>query len=159
MSVSKNHAHDSVKYFMTQGNPCAGFRDYRDFVITVLPQLKILDGTEIEISERILAKQRFAQIKESILQQEHEHCARREAERREAGDNAGDGGDHDNVNDPDDDKEEDITEKRRKYFNQRSNYTPETRVEMQKVKFMMSRDEAHFVFSGRKFVPDVTLLF
>ena len=95
------------------------------------------------------------------MQQEHEHCARREAERREAGDNAGDGDDQTNVNDADDDKdEEDITEKRRKYFNQRSNYTPETRVEMQKVKFMMSRDEAHFVFSGRKFVPDVTgLLF
>ena len=37
------------------------------------------------------------------------------------------------VTDPDDDGEQDITEKRRKYFNQRSNYTPETRVEMQKV--------------------------
>ena len=90
------------------------------------------------------------------MQQEHEHRARREAERRDAGD----GDDQTNVNDADDDKEEeDITEKRRKYFNQRSNYTPETRVEMQKVKFMMSRDEAHFVFSERKFVPDVTLLF
>ena len=69
------------------------------------------------------------------MQQEHEHCATREAERREAGDNVSEEGDQDNVNDPDDDKEDDITEKRRKYFNQRSKYTPETRVEMQKVVF------------------------
>ena len=94
------------------------------------------------------------------MQQEHEHCARREAERREAGDNVGDQEDQTNVNDPDDDKQEDITEKRRKYFNQKSNYTPETRVEMQKVVFIVSRDDGeHFVFSGRKSVPDVTLLF
>ena len=94
------------------------------------------------------------------MQQEREHCARREAERREAGGNAGDQEDQTNVNDPDDDKQEDITEKRRKYFNQKSNYSPETRVEMQKVVFIVSRDDgAHFVFSGRKSEPDVTLLF
>ena len=91
------------------------------------------------------------------MQQEHEHCARREAERREAGGNGGDQEDQTNVNDPDDDKHEDVTEKRRKYFNQKSNYTPETRVEMQKV--VWRDDGAHFVFSGRKSEPDVTLLF
>ena len=69
------------------------------------------------------------------MQQEHEHCATREAERREAEANVSEEGHQDNVNGPDDDKQEDITEKRRKYFNQRSNYTPETRVEMQKVIF------------------------
>ena len=69
------------------------------------------------------------------MQQEHEHCATREAERREAEDKVSEENDQDNVNGPDDDKQEDITEKRRKYFNQRSNYTPETRVEMQKVIF------------------------
>ena len=91
------------------------------------------------------------------MQQEHEHCARREAERREAGGNGGDQEDQTNVNDPDDDKHEDVTEKRRKYFNQKSDYTPETRVEMQKV--VWRDDGAHFVFSGRKSEPDVTLLF
>ena len=39
------------------GNPCAGFKDYRNFVIAVLPRLKTLDGTNIEISERLLARQ------------------------------------------------------------------------------------------------------
>ena len=33
----------------------------------------------------------------------------------------------------DDIDDEDVTEKRRKYFSERSNYSPETRLEMQKV--------------------------
>ena len=33
----------------------------------------------------------------------------------------------------DDINDEDVTEKRRKYFSERSNYSPETRLEMQKV--------------------------
>ena len=31
------------------------------------------------------------------------------------------------------DENEDVTEKRRKYFSEKSSYTPETRIEMQKV--------------------------
>ena len=31
------------------------------------------------------------------------------------------------------DDDEDVTEKRRKYFSEKSSYTPETRIEMQKV--------------------------
>ena len=63
--------------FFCPGNPCAGFRDYRDFVMIALPQLRTLDGVEIQIDERILAKQRFAQIKDSILRQEHDYCMKR----------------------------------------------------------------------------------
>ena len=37
------------------------------------------------------------------------------------------------IDNENDDEQEDKTEKRRKYFSQKSNYTPETRVEMQKV--------------------------
>ena len=49
------------------GNPCAGFKDYRNFVIAVLPRLKTLDGTNIEISERLLARQRFAEVRDAVL--------------------------------------------------------------------------------------------
>merc|ERR1712130_580598 len=65
------------------GNPCAGFCDYRPFVITVLPQLKILDGTNIEISERLIARQSFEEIKNSILQEERNYLSQREKEKQE----------------------------------------------------------------------------
>ena len=82
------------------GNPCAGFKDYRNFVIAVLPRLKTLDGTGIEISERLLARQRFAEVRESVLhcsvlyctvmevreavlKQEEAHLAARQAERQQ----------------------------------------------------------------------------
>ena len=65
------------------GNPCAGFKDYRNFVIAVLPRLKTLDGTNIEISERLLARQRFAEVRDAVVQQEEAHLAARQAERQQ----------------------------------------------------------------------------
>ncbi|CAB4045466.1 tilB homolog, partial [Paramuricea clavata] len=56
--------------FLT-GNPCTQFTGYREYVITTLPQLKTLDGKEIEKSERILAKQDYANIVKSIVDQEN----------------------------------------------------------------------------------------
>ena len=100
-------------------------------MITVLPQLSMLDGIKIERSERIIAKQRFGQIKDSILQQEKDYMAKREKEREEFEEKQR----NTPAPDPEDVEEtdEDITEKRRKYFSERSNYSPETRMEMQQV--------------------------
>jgi protein TilB len=44
------------------GNPCTEDEDYRSFVIEMLPQLQILDGKPIEMSEKIIARQQFARI-------------------------------------------------------------------------------------------------
>ena len=74
---------DLSNMFAIVGNPCAGFKNYRSFVITVLPQLKILDGTNIEISERLIARQSFEEIKNSILQQERNYLSQREKEKQE----------------------------------------------------------------------------
>ena len=43
----------------------------------MVPQLKILDGVIIEISERILAKQNFHKISQSIWNQEQEYLLNR----------------------------------------------------------------------------------
>ena len=51
--------------------------------MTVLPQITTLDGVSIEISERILAKQRWQEILESILREEQEYTATREKEKQE----------------------------------------------------------------------------
>ena len=48
--------------FLT-GNPCALFLHYKEYVITHLPHLKMLDGIPIERSERITAFQNIENIK------------------------------------------------------------------------------------------------
>ena len=114
--------------YIVVGNPCATYQNYREFVITILPGLKMLDGVSVERSERIVAKQKFSEIKTTILQQEQEYFAKREKEKEEFKENEDVG----TTNDADE-ADEDKTEKRRKYFSEKSNYTPETRMEMQQV--------------------------
>ena len=114
--------------YIVVGNPCATYQYYREFVITILPGLKMLDGISVERSERIVAKQKFSEIKTTILQQEQEYFAKREKEKEEFKENEDVG----TTNDADE-ADEDKTEKRRKYFSEKSNYTPETRMEMQQV--------------------------
>ncbi|KAL5281424.1 LRRC6 family protein [Megaselia abdita] len=41
------------------GNPCADFPGYRNYVIDVLPQLSVLDGEEIKISDKLHAKDNY----------------------------------------------------------------------------------------------------
>ena len=88
----------------------------------------MLDGISVERSERIVAKQKFSEIKTTILQQEQEYFAKREKEKQEFKENEDVG-----TTDDADEADEDKTEKRRKYFSEKSNYTPETRMEMQQV--------------------------
>jgi protein TilB len=55
------------------GNPSTDFIGYRKYVIATLPQLKSLDGQDIDRSERILAVQEYEEIKQLILSQEQEY--------------------------------------------------------------------------------------
>ncbi|KAM4704915.1 dynein axonemal assembly factor 11 [Rhinophrynus dorsalis] len=66
------------------GNPCAEFEGYRQYVVASLPQLKCLDGKEIERSERIRAVQDFPQVQQKIREQEHAYRLKRAKEREEA---------------------------------------------------------------------------
>ncbi|XP_064604516.1 dynein axonemal assembly factor 11-like [Liolophura sinensis] len=66
------------------GNPCAQFDGYRDYVIVTLPQLKYLDGQEIEKSERITAAQNYENVVKKIKLQEEEHRKTREKQKNEA---------------------------------------------------------------------------
>ncbi|CAM9641582.1 unnamed protein product [Lampetra fluviatilis] len=59
------------------GNPCADFEGYRPYVVATLPQLKHLDGQEIERSERIRAHQELECTRRRVLEQEAEYLARR----------------------------------------------------------------------------------
>ncbi|XP_075067797.1 dynein axonemal assembly factor 11 isoform X2 [Mixophyes fleayi] len=66
------------------GNPCAQFDGYRTYVVTTLPQLKWLDGREIERSERIQALQDYTQVQQQIKVQEEAYRLKRAGEREEA---------------------------------------------------------------------------
>lgn len=44
------------------GNPCADYEYYREYVVTVLPQLAQLDGIAITRTERIVARQKWAEV-------------------------------------------------------------------------------------------------
>ncbi|XP_061405358.1 LOW QUALITY PROTEIN: dynein axonemal assembly factor 11-like [Lethenteron reissneri] len=59
------------------GNPCADFEGYRPYVVATLPQLKHLDGQEIERSERIRAHQELEWTRRRVLEQEAEYLPRR----------------------------------------------------------------------------------
>eukprot|EP01137_Pigoraptor_chileana_P020964 Opistho-2@84038 len=52
------------------GNPCSKFEGYRQYVVATLPQLKSLDGTDIERSERIVAAQEYESVKKRIIEQQ-----------------------------------------------------------------------------------------
>ncbi|ELU13273.1 hypothetical protein CAPTEDRAFT_146302, partial [Capitella teleta] len=68
--------------FLT-GNPCTQYEGYKDYVIATLPQLKKLDGIDIERSERIIALQQLAEIRGDILRQQKIQQFKREREREE----------------------------------------------------------------------------
>ncbi|XP_034470172.1 protein tilB homolog [Hippoglossus hippoglossus] len=65
------------------GNPCTEFEGYRQFLVSSLPQLKSLDGTEISRSERIRSSQGLKEVKRRVLEQEKEFLRRRAEEKEE----------------------------------------------------------------------------
>lgn len=51
------------------GNPCDRFEGYRDYVVGVLPNLKMLDGQEVTPTDRIRAKRNFAMLESKMIEQ------------------------------------------------------------------------------------------
>ncbi|CAE1329435.1 LRRC6 [Acanthosepion pharaonis] len=69
--------------FLT-GNPCTQFEGYRDYVIATLPNLKFLDGKEIEKSERILALQDLKSNEKKIIKHQEKYFKEREEQKAKA---------------------------------------------------------------------------
>ena len=63
------------------GNPCVDYPDYRDFVISTLPQLEKLDGTEVGRAERIKACQERAAIEKRLRFSEQQWKEKRNEEK------------------------------------------------------------------------------
>lgn len=63
------------------GNPCCDFDAYRDYVITVLPQLERLDCVEVTPTIRLKAAHNFTSKRKRIVQQQVEYRMRRDEQR------------------------------------------------------------------------------
>lgn len=63
------------------GNPCCDYDGYRDYVMTVLPQLERLDCVEVTPTIRLLAAQNFANKRQRIVQQQVEYRMQRDEQR------------------------------------------------------------------------------
>ncbi|XP_064910508.1 dynein axonemal assembly factor 11 [Columba livia] len=73
-----------LKELFLVGNPCTEFEGYRQFVVATLHQLKCLDSKEIERSERIQALQNYPEVKQKIREQEQVYLLKRAREKDEA---------------------------------------------------------------------------
>ncbi|KAL8615112.1 hypothetical protein ACOMHN_009188 [Nucella lapillus] len=144
--------------FLT-GNPCTEYEGYREYVIATLPQLKTLDGREIEKSERIQAVQDLGIVRPRIIQQQQDYRRKRAKQKAEAeaeekkkeeekqttesestdstdkSDEPGfDGRWYTDINEGEkkQQKEEDRQKKVDDFWQQKTSYTPESRLEVHK---------------------------
>jgi protein TilB len=83
LSVETLQANHNFRELYLTGNPCTDYEGYREFVVATLPRLQWLDGKEVSISERILAKQHYQELRERIIHQQKAYQAKREREKRE----------------------------------------------------------------------------
>ncbi|KAJ3016801.1 hypothetical protein HKX48_003865 [Thoreauomyces humboldtii] len=68
LDVESLKGNEELKDLYLLGNPCAKKEGYREYVITALPQLKMLDGRDITRTERIEAAQLYDDIRLRFLQ-------------------------------------------------------------------------------------------
>ncbi|XP_044150036.1 dynein axonemal assembly factor 11 isoform X1 [Bufo gargarizans] len=164
------------------GNPCAQFEGYRKYVVATLPQLKWLDGKEIERSERIQALQDDPQVQQQIKEEEEAYLLRRARERREAqnksctqqsaGRNPGfDGRWYTDINntlpESTENKEncadvnpgdEDEDQEDKAFWQQPSQYTPESRLEAHRYMEEKRKSKESKSEDGKKVKPPRTMI-
>lgn len=140
-SVKSLKLNERLEQLYLTGNPCCDYEGYRDYVISMLPQLKELDMTEIKRSDRILALQKLSVAEGDVIrgywnyEKMRKHEIDRYKERRgvritevkDGEENETKSGE-DNDNDDDDDDEDGI----KSFWNETSYNTPEDRIEIAK---------------------------
>lgn len=80
-SVENLQDNYNLKDLILTGNPCADYEGYREYVITVLPQLNTLDGKPIKRLERIVAGPAFTINKNRIVQLQAENAIKRDEQK------------------------------------------------------------------------------
>ncbi|XP_048384660.1 dynein axonemal assembly factor 11 isoform X2 [Stegostoma tigrinum] len=139
----KHNVHLQELYLV--GNPCCDFAGYRKFVIATLPQLKWLDGKEIIRSEQIQALQDYPIVRQRVVEQQEVYILKRTKKKETVQKNLEDK--ENNKPDPGQKTEnkknntteegnkgkkntEDEAEMNKKFWEERTEYTPESRLEV-----------------------------
>ncbi|KZC12922.1 Protein TILB like protein [Dufourea novaeangliae] len=78
--IQKLRCNDSLEQLFLMGNPCADYDGYRAYTVATLTQLKELDGTPVERSERIKALQSYSTIEGEIIRSFGNYKTAREEE-------------------------------------------------------------------------------
>ncbi|XP_035905646.1 protein tilB [Anopheles stephensi] len=125
-SVESLRGNYSLRELFLTGNPCTDFPGYREYVITVLPQLEHLDGKEITRSERLRAAREFSSLRERIVQLEALHKIERDEQRVRVQQSIAE--QEACVSELPDDDERKASE----FWQQKSEHCPETRIQMAK---------------------------
>ncbi|XP_045490813.1 protein tilB [Colias croceus] len=81
ISVESLSGNYNLENLYLTGNPCTDYENYRVFVIGTLPQLRYLDGNEIERSDRITALQNLPVIRSDILFEQENYKHQRKAQK------------------------------------------------------------------------------
>lgn len=80
-SVENLRDNYNLRELILTGNYCCSYDGYRKFVISALPQLKLLDGIEIKRTDLIMAKKEFGELRHSIERQQSEQQIKREEQK------------------------------------------------------------------------------
>ncbi|XP_046662728.1 dynein axonemal assembly factor 11 [Homalodisca vitripennis] len=70
-SVERLKANSHLEELYLSGNPCTDYEGYREYVIATLPQLKSLDGVDIQRSDPQLQKTKREKQKQAAAQKIH----------------------------------------------------------------------------------------
>uniref|UniRef100_A0A1B6ISK9 U2A'/phosphoprotein 32 family A C-terminal domain-containing protein n=1 Tax=Homalodisca liturata TaxID=320908 RepID=A0A1B6ISK9_9HEMI len=117
-SVERLKANSHLEELYLSGNPCTDYEGYREYVIATLPQLKSLDGVDIQRSDRIKALQAYGSIKASVVADQLNYRKQREKQKQASAQKI--------HNAPTSSTGEDDTS----YWSEVSYHTPETRIEL-----------------------------
>eukprot|EP00056_Hartaetosiga_gracilis_P018763 m.11780 g.11780 ORF g.11780 m.11780 type:complete len:438 (+) comp7041_c0_seq1:146-1459(+) len=129
--VDRLKANEHLRELYLTGNPCASYSGYREYVITALPNLELLDGKEILKSERIKAKQLLPDLMDDINESIEENTP----DEVITTSGALVGMDSSGPFNEDDDEEQ------RKYWQEEVEHTPRGRYEMHKKQEAMQQAE------------------
>ena len=70
----------SIKELVLTGNPCTDWKDYKDYIIAKIPQLRRLDSDDIIRSMQIKAEQRLDELEKTLEQMAEEVAYKKEHE-------------------------------------------------------------------------------
>lgn len=146
-SVKSLCSNYNLKNLILTGNPCTDYNGYHSYVISVLPQLAILDGVEIKPSNRIKAEKEFEMYRENILDSEIKYKMRRDIQKIRVA--------KQKLQFEEEMKDSNEEERMKRFWNTKSENCPETRCDLARFNKEGKKDSS----TGKEELPKPMKLF